>query len=67
MFKLNAMSFLLNKYLNTPFLVTGVESNMKKKASDVVPLLYMYLIDTKFETFFFNLGLIPGTLNGVLR
>ena len=27
----------------------------------------MYLIDTKFETIFFNLGLIPGTINGVLR
>ena len=27
----------------------------------------MYLIDTKFETFFFNLDLIPGTINGVLR
>ena len=27
----------------------------------------MYLIDTKLETIFFNLGLIPGTLNGVLR
>ena len=54
-------------YLNTPFLVPGIKSNMKKKVSGLVPLLYMYLMDTKFETFFFNLDLIPGTINGVLR
>ena len=49
-------------YLNTPFLVPGIKSNMKKKVSGLVPLLYMYLIDTKFETF-----ILPGTINVVLR
>ena len=39
----------------TPFIVPGIKSNMKKKVSGLVPLLYMYLIDTKPETFFFNL------------
>ena len=57
----------MKKYLNTPFLVPGIKSNVKKKVSGLVPLLYMYLIDTKFETFFFNLGLISETINGILR
>ena len=54
-------------YLNIQFLVPGIKSNVNNKVSGFVPLFYMYLIDTKFETFFFNLGLIPGTINGVLR
>ena len=48
-----------------PFLVPGIKSNMKKKVSGLVPFLYMYLIDTKL--FFFNLELIPGTINGISR
>ena len=46
-------------YLNTPFLVPGIKSNVKKKVSGLVPLLYMYLIDTKFETIFFQSWLNP--------
>ena len=39
----------------------------EKKVPGLVPLLYTYLIDNKFETFFFNFDLILRTINGILR
>ena len=46
-------------YRKTPFLVPGIKSNVKKKVSVLVPLLYMYLIDTKFKNNFFQSWLNP--------
>ena len=41
-------------HLKTPILVTEIKSNKKKKVSGLVPLLYMYLINTKFKNFLFQ-------------
>ena len=57
-----------HKYLNTPFLVPGIKSNVKKKSLRFsTSLIYVFDRYTKFEIIFFNLSLFPGTINGVLR